>query len=92
MPGMSGTDLASLLKTRYPSLGVVIASGYAELPADVGAHLTLPKLSKPFAQSDLARVVAQYARPVRVPQELRPRNPGKRPRSDQKSRRGDSRT
>src|SRR6476661_3000537 len=63
MPGMSGTDLASLLKTRYPSLGVVIASGYAELPADVGADSTLPKLSKPFAQSDLARVVAQYARP-----------------------------
>jgi signal transduction histidine kinase len=63
MPGMSGTELARLLKSRYPSLGVVIASGYAELPADVPADLTVPKLAKPFAQADLARVVAEYAKP-----------------------------
>jgi signal transduction histidine kinase/ActR/RegA family two-component response regulator len=61
MPGMSGSDLASLLRTRYPKLGVVIASGYAELPTGGGAESAVPKLSKPFAQSDLARVVAQYA-------------------------------
>jgi CheY-like chemotaxis protein len=61
MPGMSGTDLANLLRTRYPGLGVVIASGYAELPTDPGADIAIPKLSKPFAQSDLARMVAEYA-------------------------------
>jgi FixJ family two-component response regulator len=58
---MSGTDLAKLLRTRYPGLGVVIASGYAELPPDAGADATIPKLSKPFAQSDLARMVAEHA-------------------------------
>src|SRR5947209_4788796 len=63
MPGMSGTELARLLKTRYPGLGVVIASGYAELPADVTADLAVPKLAKPFAQADLARVVAEHANP-----------------------------
>jgi CheY-like chemotaxis protein len=63
MPGMSGTELARLLKSRYPRLGVVIASGYAELPADVTVDLTVPKLAKPFAQADLARVVAEYANP-----------------------------
>jgi CheY-like chemotaxis protein len=63
MPGMNGTELARLLKSRYPTLGVVIASGYAELPTDVPADSAVPKLAKPFAQADLARVVAQYARP-----------------------------
>jgi signal transduction histidine kinase len=67
MPGMSGTDLANLLRGRYPGLGVVIASGYAELPTDAGADATIPKLSKPFAQSDLARVVAEYASPPASP-------------------------
>ncbi len=61
MPGMSGADLANVLRSRYPRLGVVIASGYAELPADVGVDGVVPKLSKPFAQSDLARVVAEHA-------------------------------
>ncbi|MBV8849957.1 MAG: response regulator [Methylobacteriaceae bacterium] len=61
MPGMSGTELAYLLRTRYPGLGVVIASGYAELPAETNADATIPKLPKPFAQSDLARVVSEHA-------------------------------
>jgi CheY-like chemotaxis protein len=60
MPGMSGTELARLLRTKYPDLGVVIASGYAELPADTSAEATIPKLSKPFGQSDLARMVAEF--------------------------------
>jgi CheY-like chemotaxis protein len=61
MPGMSGTELARLLKSKYPTLGVVIASGYVELPADVTSDLSVPKLAKPFAQADLARVVAEHA-------------------------------
>jgi CheY-like chemotaxis protein len=61
MPGMSGTDLAHLLRTRYPEIGVVIASGYAELPADTTQDASIPKLAKPFGQSDLARMVAEHA-------------------------------
>jgi signal transduction histidine kinase len=61
MPGMSGTDLARALRIKYPGLPIVIASGYAEIPANSSADLHLPKLAKPFAQSDLARMVAEHA-------------------------------
>ena len=61
MPGMSGSDLADILRSRYPTIGVVIASGYSELPTEANAGPRVPKLSKPFAQSDLARVVAEFA-------------------------------
>jgi CheY-like chemotaxis protein len=61
MPGMSGTELARALRTKYPGLPIVIASGYAEIPANSTADLHLPKLAKPFAQSDLARMVAEHA-------------------------------
>jgi nitrogen-specific signal transduction histidine kinase/ActR/RegA family two-component response regulator len=63
MPEMTGTELARILKCRYPLLGVVIASGYAELPSDVPTDSAVPKLAKPFTQSDLARVVAEHANP-----------------------------
>jgi CheY-like chemotaxis protein len=63
MPEMTGTELARILKSRYPLLGVVIASGYAELPSDVPVDSAVPKLAKPFTQSDLARVVAEHTNP-----------------------------
>jgi CheY-like chemotaxis protein len=66
MPGMSGTDLARLLRSKYPELGVVIASGYAELPGDSTADAEIPKLAKPFLQSELARVVAEHASPYAI--------------------------
>jgi CheY-like chemotaxis protein len=55
MPGLSGTDLARRLAAERPDLPVLIVSGYAEidgLPAD------LPRLTKPFRQSDLAECIA----------------------------------
>jgi signal transduction histidine kinase/ActR/RegA family two-component response regulator len=60
MPGMSGTQLAHLLGIRYPKLGVVLATGYAELPPGEAAGPDLPRLSKPFLQSDLARMIAEH--------------------------------
>jgi len=51
MPGLTGTDLARLLKARRPAMPVLIISGYAE---DEGISLDLPRLTKPFRQSELA--------------------------------------
>ena len=51
MPGMTGTDLARLLKERRPGMPVLIISGYAE---DEGISPDLPRLTKPFRQGELA--------------------------------------
>jgi FixJ family two-component response regulator len=51
MPGMSGAELADVLRRRRPTLPIVIATGYAELPE--GASATLIRLAKPFTQSEV---------------------------------------
>jgi PAS domain S-box-containing protein len=51
MPGMTGNDLAQVLKERRPTLPVLIISGYAE---DEGIAPDLPRLTKPFRQGELA--------------------------------------
>jgi DNA-binding LytR/AlgR family response regulator len=56
MPQMTGTQLAAAARARWPGLQVILATGYAELPPD--ADQSLPRLSKPFMQSDLARALA----------------------------------
>lgn len=56
MPKMTGMDLARALRTEWPRLPIVMATGYAELPE--GNVLNLPKLSKPFDQSQLEQAVA----------------------------------
>lgn len=56
MPGMSGTELAFCIRRNWPDLPIIIATGYAELPGD--RDLELPRLSKPYRQQDLARLLA----------------------------------
>jgi CheY-like chemotaxis protein len=55
MPGMTGVDLAHALRADRPTLPVLVISGYAE--AD-GIALDLPRLTKPFRQDELARMIA----------------------------------
>ena len=55
MPSMTGLELIQHIRERRPLLRVILATGYAELPADAA---TLPRLSKPFRQEDLARMVS----------------------------------
>jgi signal transduction histidine kinase len=57
MPGMSGLELARQLKESYPTLPVILATGYAELPDDAESRLDLPRLSKPYSQHDLAAAI-----------------------------------
>ena len=57
MPGMTGAELALQIKQIWPSLPVILATGYAELPN--GEDPGLPRLSKPYLQEELAAQVAK---------------------------------
>ncbi|MBN8991201.1 MAG: PAS domain-containing protein [Rhizobiales bacterium] len=51
MPGMTGIELAAATREVRPSLPILLATGYAELPD--GAQLDLPRLAKPYHQDQL---------------------------------------
>jgi PAS domain S-box-containing protein len=52
MPGMNGFELAQRIKEKLPKLPIVLATGYAELPAD--RSIEFGHLSKPYTAKDLA--------------------------------------
>lgn len=57
MPQLTGVQLAEVARREFPGLPIVLATGYAELPP--GPDLGLVKLSKPFREQDLIRVIAE---------------------------------
>jgi PAS domain S-box-containing protein len=57
MPLMTGLQLAEAIRADQPSLPVILATGYAELPPNT--QPMLPRLSKPFLQRDLATAIRQ---------------------------------
>jgi CheY-like chemotaxis protein len=59
MPGMSGAELASLIRDRWPHLPVLIVSGYADTD---GISPDVPRLTKPFREVELADAIAHAAR------------------------------
>jgi CheY-like chemotaxis protein len=65
MPHMTGMQLAVRLRERYPTLPVVMATGYADLPT--GPQLDLPRLAKPFSQASLAEAVSRVVIPAAGP-------------------------
>lgn len=52
MPRMTGVQLAEAILADKPGMPIILATGYAELPAGFGAKL--PRLSKPFSQAQLS--------------------------------------
>ena len=62
MPGMTGTQLIAAIRSEWPHLPVILATGYADLPE--GADPEIPRLSKPFMQNDLAGAIAASVEPV----------------------------
>jgi len=56
MPGMTGVQLAEQARVLRPNLPILLATGYAELPATTS--LELPRLSKPYQQRQLAEHIA----------------------------------
>jgi CheY-like chemotaxis protein/two-component sensor histidine kinase len=62
MPGMTGTQLIEAIRSEWPDMPAILATGYSELPA--GTAPELKRLAKPFTQADLARAIsATIARP-----------------------------
>jgi CheY-like chemotaxis protein len=52
MPGMSGLELAHRIKAKHPKMPIILATGYAELPA--GKANEFNRLSKPYTDNELA--------------------------------------
>jgi signal transduction histidine kinase len=52
MPGMTGVQLAEAVRELRPDLPILLATGYADLPAR--GKVELPRLSKPYQQRQLA--------------------------------------
>lgn len=56
MPQMTGIQLAAAIRVEWPTLPILLVSGYAELPSKT--PFELPKLAKPFSLDDLEGAVA----------------------------------
>ncbi len=73
MAGMTGVQLAAKLEVERPELPIILATGYAELPAD--ADPSLVRLSKPFMQQDLIRVIRKlFETPAERVVQFRPKS------------------
>ncbi|HXV00400.1 MAG TPA: PAS domain S-box protein [Caulobacteraceae bacterium] len=56
MPKVNGLQLVEKIAQKHPGLPVILATGFAELPAGVSAAAI--RLSKPYLQSDLAAAIS----------------------------------
>jgi len=61
MPGMSGVDLGRAVRRLYPSLPVVLTSGYSHVLAEEGRH-GFELLQKPYAAEELSRILRRVTR------------------------------
>jgi PAS domain S-box-containing protein len=57
MPRMNGVQLATAARELRPDLPILLATGYAELPA--GSGNDLPRIGKPYRQNQLAAEIAK---------------------------------
>jgi PAS domain S-box-containing protein len=62
MPGMTGVELVYAVQVRCPQASALIISGFAEVES---LDAALPRLAKPFVQSDLSAALAQMRAPAR---------------------------
>ncbi|SAL82984.1 PAS/PAC sensor hybrid histidine kinase [Caballeronia arvi] len=63
MPRMTGVELAIAARALRPALPVILATGYAELPEL--AEADLPRLRKPYQQSQLLTEISKAVSPGR---------------------------
>jgi PAS domain S-box-containing protein len=61
MPGMTGVELVHAVQARHPDVRALIISGFAEVES---LDASLPRLAKPFVQSDLASALAEIRSPA----------------------------
>jgi signal transduction histidine kinase len=62
MPGMTGIQLAEIVRTKRPNLPVLLATGYTDLPTSKLANL--PRLSKPYQQAQLQAEIKRLLDPM----------------------------
>jgi CheY-like chemotaxis protein len=55
MPGMTGVELARIVRARQPQTKILIVSGFADVD---GIDASLARLTKPFVQRELAAAMA----------------------------------
>jgi PAS domain S-box-containing protein len=60
MPGMTGVELAALILVQRPSLPIIVASGFAELPN--GLPPTVRRLHKPYRRHELIAAIEDATR------------------------------
>ncbi|SIR61539.1 PAS domain-containing sensor histidine kinase [Bosea sp. TND4EK4] len=60
MPHITGSQLIEDVLKRWPTMPVIIASGYAELPTDTSSRFV--RLAKPFGQAQLRLAIADALR------------------------------
>ncbi|HEX9954924.1 MAG TPA: PAS domain-containing protein [Allosphingosinicella sp.] len=60
MPGMTGTDLADVVRVKHPNIPVLLVSGYAEHD---GIQPGLPRLTKPFRSDQLSGSLLELITP-----------------------------
>ena len=56
MPSMTGLQLAESIQAQFPGLPIILATGYAELPADP-ITLGIPRLAKPCTQAEIGAAI-----------------------------------
>lgn len=56
MPGMNGIELAETVRREYPSLPIVLTSGYSNVLAEEGSH-RFELIHKPYSVEALSRVL-----------------------------------
>ena len=64
MPEMTGMQLADAIAFDWPDLPIILATGFAELPAELPSLLT--RLAKPFEQAELSRVISEAVASSRI--------------------------
>jgi CheY-like chemotaxis protein len=58
MPGLTGTELANLIKKKNPHANIVLISAFAEAALhETASSLGSPLLSKPFSSEELFQVL-----------------------------------
>lgn len=55
MPQMTGSQLADVVRERWPHIPIILATGYSELPPEARADLL--RLSKPFGERQLEDII-----------------------------------
>jgi signal transduction histidine kinase/ActR/RegA family two-component response regulator len=62
MPAMTGLQLAQCIQERFPGMPIILATGYAELPAGPSLR-EIQRLAKPCTQHEIAVAIHRAVRP-----------------------------